>query len=150
MLESKVQKAVAMLGSLQEENSLLKSRLGEYETRIDELEFLIEEFKEEQTEIEQGIISALNKLDSLESATRQAQAPRTIELAQVPTDEPTTEPVIEPAPTQEQGGYEPEPGSESKPVTAEEPITDPEPEAIDKTDEQAEEIKTDTIELDIF
>jgi len=73
LLESKVQKAVSLLSSLQEENSLLKTRLGEYEKRVDDLEYLLEEFKEEQQEIEQGIISALNKLETLETAAKQSQ-----------------------------------------------------------------------------
>lgn len=67
-LESKVTKAVTLLASFQEENKILKSRLAQYETRIEELEFMIEEFKEEQGEIEQGIISALEHLDTLENA----------------------------------------------------------------------------------
>lgn len=73
LLESKVQKAVSLLSSLQDENSLLKTRLGEYEKRVDDLEYLLEEFKEEQQEIEQGIISALNKLETLETAAKQSQ-----------------------------------------------------------------------------
>jgi chromosome segregation ATPase len=75
LLESKVQKAVSLLSSLQEENTLLKTRLGEYEKRVDDLEYLLEEFKEEQQEIEQGIISALNKLETLETAAKQSQEP---------------------------------------------------------------------------
>jgi len=67
-LENKVTKAVKLLETYREENRLLKSRLSQYEARIEELEFMIEEFKEDQSEIEQGIISALNHLDSLEDA----------------------------------------------------------------------------------
>lgn len=67
-LETKVHKAVNMLTAVQEENQLLRSKLGTYENRIEELEFMIEEFKEDQSEIEQGIISALNHLDHLEDA----------------------------------------------------------------------------------
>lgn len=67
-LESKVHKAVSMLASVQEENQLLRDKLSAYESRIEELEYLIEEFKEDQSEIEQGIISALNHLDHLETA----------------------------------------------------------------------------------
>ena len=67
-LETKVHKAVSMLTAVQEENQLLRSKLGTYENRIEELEFMIEEFKEDQSEIEQGIISALNHLDHLEDA----------------------------------------------------------------------------------
>lgn len=67
-LETKVHKAVSLLTAAQEENRLLRSKLGTYENRIEELEFMIEEFKEDQSEIEKGIISALNHLDHLEDA----------------------------------------------------------------------------------
>ena len=67
-LETKVHKAVSMLTAVQEENQLLRSKLGACENRVEELEFMIEEFKEDQSEIEQGIISALNHLDHLEDA----------------------------------------------------------------------------------
>jgi len=67
-LESKVHKAVNMLTAAQEENQLLRGKLSAYESRIEELEYLIEEFKEDQSEIEEGIISALSHLDQLENA----------------------------------------------------------------------------------
>lgn len=103
LLETKVQKAVSLLSSLQEENTLLKTRLGEYEKRVDDLEYLLEEFKEEQQEIEQGIISALNKLETLEVAAKQPQEPlgsnatqeeKNSEMVQETTTEPAQESAI--------------------------------------------------------
>ncbi len=67
-LESKVYKTVELMSVLQAENKLLKNSISKYEVRIEELEYMIEEFKDEQTEIEKGIISALTHLDSLEDA----------------------------------------------------------------------------------
>ena len=156
LLESKVQAAVATLSSLQEENSMLKSKLTDYEKRIDELEYLIEEFKEEQTEIEQGIISALNKLDSLESASRQVQAskpqitiheevvtqpqePETMEQEQsTPIGEPPTTPVTD---------------NPASPESYETHISAPEAshqEDVEDQDDTPDENETKTIELDIF
>jgi len=67
-LQSKVNRAVERMAELQEENDLLQSKLTGYEHRIVELENFIEEFRSEQKEIEEGIISALTHLDSLEEA----------------------------------------------------------------------------------
>ncbi len=65
-LESKVLQAVEVIKSLREENSLLKNKLSGYEKRIEELEVLIDSFKKDQNNIEEGIINALNQLDVLE------------------------------------------------------------------------------------
>jgi chromosome segregation ATPase len=65
-LEARVGKAVELIRSLRQENASLTRRLGEYQTRIDELEVLIGKFKQDQGEIEKGIMSALEQLDALE------------------------------------------------------------------------------------
>ena len=65
-LEARVLKAVEVIKSLREENSLLKEKLSGYEKRIEELEVFIDSFKQDQTNIEEGIINALNQLDMLE------------------------------------------------------------------------------------
>jgi FtsZ-binding cell division protein ZapB len=74
-LQDKVNKAVDHMNTLamekellEEENQLLRSRIDASENRIAELERFIDEFKIEQNEIEEGIISALKHLDSLEHA----------------------------------------------------------------------------------
>jgi FtsZ-binding cell division protein ZapB len=67
-LENKVNKAVSTLAALQEENLQLKAKLAQYKARIEELEFTVEEYREDQSEIEQGIMQALQHLDNLESA----------------------------------------------------------------------------------
>jgi chromosome segregation ATPase len=74
-LESKVHGAVARIKTLTSENMTLKKRLEQYEARIGELEELISEFKNDQDEIEQGIVAALSQLDSLEDAVAQQTAP---------------------------------------------------------------------------
>jgi len=65
-LEAKVQRTVAYISELKEENSLLQKNLEKYRERIDELEILINGYKEDQNEIEQGIMNALSHLDRLE------------------------------------------------------------------------------------
>jgi len=66
LLESRVMKAVRRIETLQSENDTLRERLERYEKRIQELEILINEFKDGQSEIEQGIMNALSQLDNLE------------------------------------------------------------------------------------
>ena len=65
-LDSKVQSAVELISSLKGENSILNEKLEEYKTRIDELEILISGFKNDQGEIEEGILNALSQLDKIE------------------------------------------------------------------------------------
>ncbi len=66
LLESRVTKAVRKIEALQDENATLRDRLSRYEKRIEELEILINEFKDSQNDIEQGILNALSQLDELE------------------------------------------------------------------------------------
>jgi FtsZ-binding cell division protein ZapB len=67
-LEAKVQRAVAYIAEIKEENTLLQKNLTKYRKRIDELEVLINEYKEDQNAIEEGIKNALLHLDTLEDA----------------------------------------------------------------------------------
>jgi predicted nucleic acid-binding Zn-ribbon protein len=68
LLESRVGKAIEYVEQVTEENALLKSKLDVYQKRIDELEVLIQRFKEDQAKIEDGIISALDRLNKFEDA----------------------------------------------------------------------------------
>ena len=65
-LDYKVRKAIDKINTLNSENNMLQEKLGNYQLRIEELEVLIDTFKEDQGEIENGIIEALNQLDILE------------------------------------------------------------------------------------
>jgi chromosome segregation ATPase len=73
-LEAKVQRAVSFIAELKDENTLLKQKLETYQERIDELEVLITDYKEDQQEIEQGIKNALFHLDQLEDDIARPQA----------------------------------------------------------------------------
>ena len=68
LLESKVTKAINHVKTVTEENALLKGKLDSYQKRIEELEVLIQLFKEEQSKIEDGILSALDRLNQFEDA----------------------------------------------------------------------------------
>ena len=68
LLESKVTKAIDYVQKVTEENTSLKGKLDSYQKRIDELEVLIQQFKEEQGRIEDGILSALDRLNQFEDA----------------------------------------------------------------------------------
>lgn len=68
LLESKVGKALAYIESLSAENSTLRDKLEGYRRRIDELETVVLAFKEDQGRIEEGILSALERLNRFEDA----------------------------------------------------------------------------------
>lgn len=67
-LDSRVHRAIELIAKLREENYTLKNKLAEYQDRIEELEVLISNFKEDQSEIERGIASVLSDLDHLDEA----------------------------------------------------------------------------------
>ena len=77
LLESKVSRAIDYTKKLSEENAVLKDKLDSYQKRIDELDALVLKFKDEQGRIEEGILSALDRLnkfeDALESKSPQIQ-----------------------------------------------------------------------------
>ncbi|MDR2865707.1 MAG: cell division protein ZapB [Spirochaetaceae bacterium] len=66
LLESRVIKAIEYVDRVTEENTLLKNKLDSCQKRIDELEVNIQRFKEDQGKIEEGIISALDRLNQFE------------------------------------------------------------------------------------
>ena len=68
LLESKVTRAIDYVKKATEENTRLKGKLDSNQKRIDELEVLIQQFKEEQSRIEDGILSALDRLNQFEDA----------------------------------------------------------------------------------
>jgi chromosome segregation ATPase len=75
LLEAKVAKAIDFVERLARENAVLRrqeselqARLGSYQKRIDELEVLVVGFKDDQGRIEEGILSALDRLSQFEKA----------------------------------------------------------------------------------
>ena len=76
-LDEKVKKAVEVINQLRQENLALKERLQDYQTRIEDLEKLIETFKNDQGMIEEGILNAIEQLDNLEGDRDIPAAPQT-------------------------------------------------------------------------
>jgi len=75
LLETKVARAVEYVQKVTAENAALSSdraglqtKLEANQKRIDELEVLVMRFKEDQGRIEDGILSALNRLNQFEEA----------------------------------------------------------------------------------
>jgi chromosome segregation ATPase len=76
-LNTKVEKTIEYVRQLNEENATLKIKLENNQKRLDELEVLVTRFKEEQGRIEDGILSALDRLNQFESAVEKSLAMRT-------------------------------------------------------------------------
>ena len=68
LLESKVSRTIDYVKKVNEENTALREKLDSYQVRIEELEVLVNKFKDEQSRIEEGILSALNRLNQFEDA----------------------------------------------------------------------------------
>ncbi|MCL2093237.1 MAG: cell division protein ZapB [Treponema sp.] len=88
LLESKVSRTIEYVKKVTAENSQLKERLDSYQKRIGELEVLIQRFKDEQSRIEEGILSALTRLNQFEDAldtTAQKESPSLEEAASAPS-----------------------------------------------------------------
>lgn len=98
LLETKVVKVIEHVDRVTGENTLLKTKLEDYQRRIDELEVLIQRFKEEQNRIEDGILAALDRLNQFEAAVSKS-LPRREELPPLDTGSAAPE---EPAPEPEE------------------------------------------------
>jgi FtsZ-binding cell division protein ZapB len=72
LLETKVTRTIDYVKKVTEENFSLKEKLDSCQKRIDELEVLVQRFKEEQSRIEDGILSALDRLNQFEDAVENA------------------------------------------------------------------------------
>ncbi|GHV91816.1 hypothetical protein AGMMS50268_23190 [Spirochaetia bacterium] len=77
LLESKVARAIDYVERVSGENALLQGKLDSYQKRIDELEVVVRQFKEEQGRIEDGILSALDRLNQFEDAIERSISPGT-------------------------------------------------------------------------
>jgi FtsZ-binding cell division protein ZapB len=66
VLEEKISKAVDLINLLRKENKTLKDTFENSQQRIQDLEELTQNFKNDQEEIENTIIEAIKKLELLE------------------------------------------------------------------------------------
>jgi chromosome segregation ATPase len=67
------------LESYHRQETGMKTQLASYQSRIDELEVLVNRFKEDQGKIEEGILAALDRLNRFESDMDKSLKPRTDE-----------------------------------------------------------------------
>jgi chromosome segregation ATPase len=99
-LEARVEKALAYIDELTDENAGLRERLGGYEMRIKDLEILVRDFQQDQGRIEEGILSALEKLHAFEdSASPKAESEGSVKKApsQAKKDAPKPQETVKPA-----------------------------------------------------
>ena len=75
LLESKVSRTIEYVKKVTEEKNSLKGKLDSCQKRIDELEALVQQFKQEQSRIEDGILSALDRLNQFEDALESKLSP---------------------------------------------------------------------------
>jgi predicted nuclease with TOPRIM domain len=98
LLETKVQQAVDRIGRLMNENAALRRALESNEARVQELERIVSQFKDDQGKIEQGIINALAQLDSIEDTVGRLQNDESaVEEERAAADPVREEPFVAPA-----------------------------------------------------
>jgi chromosome segregation ATPase len=88
LLETRVSGVLDYVAKVADENALLKGKLDSYQKRIDELEVAIGQFKAEQGKIEEGILSAIDRLNRFEDAVM-AASPSGAEAPASEEPEPT-------------------------------------------------------------
>ncbi len=67
LLDQKIKSAVNLIQQLRQENIILRKKLGEYESRIAELEEVLYSLKSNQKAIEDGLLQAIHELDKLDT-----------------------------------------------------------------------------------
>jgi FtsZ-binding cell division protein ZapB len=155
LLESKVARAIDYVERVSGENAVLQEKLDSYQKRIDELEVLVQRFKEDQGRIEDGILAALDRLNQFEDAIEKSLALRgsspspaeaVISEARAKAPPPAPEEVSE---TEESPEPEEVPETEESPET-EDAGEEPEGEEPSGEDEKDTGTAVDSGELDIF
>ncbi|MDR0623400.1 MAG: cell division protein ZapB [Treponema sp.] len=141
LLETKVARAIEYVERVTGEKALLQEKLESYEKRIDELEVLVQRFKEDQGRIEDGILSALDRLNQFEDVIEKSLAARKKPEEADKKPAPGPETGIPPSP--------PPPETGDDPDTLDTGIDVPEPEDAGE-DEENSNPPPENGELDIF
>ncbi len=81
LLETKVAGAVELIRNLSDEKTALVKQMEVKDQRIAELEAMLLTFKEDQTQIEQKVISALNQLSAFEDSVYETKTSQNINSA---------------------------------------------------------------------
>lgn len=101
LLQQKVESAVQKIAQLKEENAALRNKCSELTNALSEKSELLSTFEADEKRIEDGILKALNKLDSVEnSLLNQANSrmENTAKPVQTSPASPVSEPVKVPSP----------------------------------------------------
>jgi predicted nuclease with TOPRIM domain len=124
LLDSKVSRLISYIKKANEENTQLKERLNSYQNRIDELEILVKQFKQEQSKIEDGILSALDRLNQFEDAVEGTFSTdeTTVSAETIPTAPARAE---QQKAEQQKKETKKAPGSDDEPLVLEEQSNDP-------------------------
>ncbi len=119
-LDARVQKALGAIERLTAENSALRESVQREQKRAADLERTIEDFRREQSRIEEGILHALERLNAFEDAILDS-APASGERAAAPRN-PSARPAAKPeapaSPPAGQSASVPEDGAAPEPRTA--------------------------------
>jgi chromosome segregation ATPase len=108
LLESKAARAIEYVERVSRENAQLQGKLDSYQKRIDELEVVIRQFKEDQGRIEEGVLAALDRLNQFEDAIERSLSPeskspkKTVQAPDPVSPEPPSGPTLEAKPEMEQ------------------------------------------------
>jgi outer membrane biosynthesis protein TonB len=147
LLEAKVARVIDYVKKVTEENSRLKEKLDSCQKRVDELEVLVQAFRDDQNRIEDGILAALNQLNQVEDAIGNAPAPGP-ETAPPPkeTTIPKETPALKEAPAPKETTVPP---ARKKPESAKPEPTEPVP-GPEEEKKEAGDSGQDGGELDIF
>ncbi|MDR1637237.1 MAG: cell division protein ZapB [Treponema sp.] len=143
LLESKVIRAIEYVERVSREKAQLQGEIDSCRKRIDELEAVIRQFKEDQSRIEEGVLSALDRLNQFEDA---------IERSLSPEGKKPKKMVREPVPA------EPEPSAGPSPALEAEQEQETEPENLEllnegtlpPSEEDEDKEGPENGELDIF
>lgn len=87
-LESRVRDAVGYIDALKNENTTLKTRLDEARRKVTELEDRVQRISEDQSAIEESVLSALSELDRIEDRLTSP------EVVQPPEQSPQASPPV--------------------------------------------------------
>ncbi|MDR0785837.1 MAG: cell division protein ZapB [Treponema sp.] len=79
LLETKIEKAVEIIKQLTEENKKLRDKTVGLQEKINDLEFAVLSYKEDQQHIESGIQSVMDRLNQLDDSLGQAAVTRRAE-----------------------------------------------------------------------
>ncbi|MCK9169156.1 MAG: cell division protein ZapB [Treponema sp.] len=80
LLEQKVESAVKKITQLQMENDALRSKCSELTNALSSKTELLSSFEQDQSKIEDGILKALDRLNSIENSVLKADAESTSKI----------------------------------------------------------------------